>query len=92
MKNGYIKACCAWFIGEKAPHLKDKVLDILEALEKNDPLTDGQKKGLGFILFDYCMHKGPESFIVAEKEAREIGVLEYMTQYARDWIEFSKKK
>ena len=91
MENMFLKNACAWFIAEKAPGLREKIVTTLLMVEKKEPLKDGHKSLLGFILFDYCMHFGPASFTAAEIASERIGVTEQLEYYANDWIEYRKK-
>ncbi len=52
-----------------------------------DPLTDIERKLIGFALFSAGMKLGPPSFDSLEKIVAKIGVNEEFEFYAKDWIE-----
>lgn len=89
--HDFIQKAVDWFTTFKVPDLKDKTTIGLESIKNNKPLEGDYKKVFGFILFDYCMHSGPTSFIDAEEAAEEIGVTDQFKYYAEDWINYSKQ-
>lgn len=90
--SDYLKKSTEWFSSVKAPDLKTKVDAIIKKIELKTPLDENERKTIGFIIFDYSMHKGPSSFLDAEECATNTGVVEEMRRYANDWISFSKNK
>jgi hypothetical protein len=87
----FLNQAAEWFTTIKAVDLSEAVRTSLELIEKKQALADNQKKLIGFILFDYSMHQGPQSFLKAEEAARNVGVLDEMMFYANDWMNYSKK-
>ena len=87
-----IQEVALWFTTIKAPDLKPKVDEALKAIEAGEALSEIQRKLCGFMLFSYSMNHGPVSFIGVELTAKEIGVADEMAEYAKDWIDHSKKK
>jgi len=81
-----------FFLSVKAPDLKEQVDAAMDSIKNGSSLESKQKKLLGFILFGYTMALGPQSFAQAERVSSEIGVQEEMLMYAKDWINYPKKK
>lgn len=91
MDNIFLVEAAEFFWTVKAPDLKQKVQDGLLRIINKEPLEVNYKKLFGFMLFSYAMHNGPLSFFDAEQTAVNIGVIEELKHYAKDWIEYSQK-
>lgn len=57
----------------------------------SEPLTDKQRKLLGFALFSTAMKIGPNSFLHIENIVKKLDVQKEFVEYADSWIKFPKK-
>lgn len=79
-----------WFITMKAPDLKSRVEEGLQIISEGKSLHGNYKKLFGYIFFAYAMHFGPPTFIECENATKELGVIDEMSDYAKDWLEYKK--
>ncbi len=86
-----LKQAVEWFLIAKAPHLKERAENTLKIIDEKKALDPNQKQLLGFVLFDYSMHKGPSSFDDCERTAIDTGVIDELHFYAKDCINYLTK-
>lgn len=89
--NEFLQLAAEWVVANEVPNLKGPVEKAIEEINAQCCLDGKTKILVGFVLFAYCMHKGPLTFMQAEKTATELGVLNEMLEYAEDWIAHSKE-
>lgn len=74
---------------------KEFIINLLkeEGLRRQaKELTEKEQKLMAFAMFGLAMKLGRDSFHIFEEIAVKLGATEYLLEYAKDWLNYSKDK